>query len=186
VVSIGKVGGSPGAERYYTDAVARGQEDYYAGSGEAPGEWYGTGAAAVGLSGTVDGDEFSSLFRGVTPSGQRLRQEPDERSVVVAAPAELADPARLAPNPIAPSSPAAATAWNCRRVITFGCCASSWSSRVSSIWEVMPRTVRTVPRRSWGGSWEDAVSFTVDELAQTHDGAARQQHRLLTGGARTS
>jgi Ti-type conjugative transfer relaxase TraA len=82
MVSIGKVGGGPGAERYYTDAVARGQEDYYAGSGEAPGEWYGSGAAAVGLSGQVDGDEFSSLFRGVAPSGQRLRREPDERSVI--------------------------------------------------------------------------------------------------------
>jgi Ti-type conjugative transfer relaxase TraA len=82
VVSIGKVGGGPGAERYYTDAVAHGQEDYYAGSGEAPGEWHGNGAALVGLSGRVDSDEFSSLFRGVAPSGQRLRREPDERSVI--------------------------------------------------------------------------------------------------------
>ena len=64
------------------NSVAAGREDYYAGSGEAPGEWYGTGAGQLGLAGAVDHDEFSSLFRGVAPSGERLRQEPDERSVI--------------------------------------------------------------------------------------------------------
>ncbi|HWT95374.1 MAG TPA: MobF family relaxase [Solirubrobacteraceae bacterium] len=82
MVSIGKILGTPASERYYTHTVADGREDYYAGTGEAPGEWYGAGATQLGLTGTVDAEEFSSLFRGVAPSGERLRQEPDERSVI--------------------------------------------------------------------------------------------------------
>ena len=82
MVSIGKLGGGPGVERYYTDAVARGQEDYYSGEGEADGEWLGTGAGQAGLSGTVDPDDFSALLRGTAPSGTRLRKEPDARSVI--------------------------------------------------------------------------------------------------------
>jgi conjugative relaxase-like TrwC/TraI family protein len=83
VVSIGKLGGGPGAERYYTDAVARGQEDYYSGDGEAEGEWFGAGAQQLGLAGAVDEDDFSALLRGTSPrSGTRLRSEPTARSVI--------------------------------------------------------------------------------------------------------
>lgn len=82
MVSIGKVGGGPGAERYYTDTVARGQEDYYSGQGEAEGEWVGAGTTQLGLNGRVDADDFSSLLRGTGPSGDRLRREPDARSVI--------------------------------------------------------------------------------------------------------
>jgi Ti-type conjugative transfer relaxase TraA len=83
VVSIGKLGGGPGAERYYTDTVARGQEDYYSGDGEAEGEWYGTAARQLGLAGGVDADDFSSLLRGAAPrTGTRLRNEPTARSVI--------------------------------------------------------------------------------------------------------
>jgi Ti-type conjugative transfer relaxase TraA len=83
MVSIGKVGGGPGAERYYTDSVARGQEDYYSGEGEAKGEWTGIGAQQLGLTGAVDEDDFSALLRGISPrSGARLRNEPTARSVI--------------------------------------------------------------------------------------------------------
>ena len=82
MVSIGKVGGRPAAERYYTETVARGQEDYYSGEGEAEGEWTGTGAQQLGLNGGVNADDFSSLLRGTGPSGDRLRREPDARSVI--------------------------------------------------------------------------------------------------------
>ena len=54
MVSIGKIGGAPNAERYYTDTVARGQEDYYSGQGEAEGEWTGAGATQLGLAGGVE------------------------------------------------------------------------------------------------------------------------------------
>jgi hypothetical protein len=56
VLSISKLG--KGAEGYYLQAVASGVEDYYLGSGEAPGRWLGTGAARLGLSGVVAAEEL--------------------------------------------------------------------------------------------------------------------------------
>lgn len=48
MLSIGKLG--PGHEGCYLQAVARGVEDYYLGSGGAPGRWIGGGCGAFGLS----------------------------------------------------------------------------------------------------------------------------------------
>jgi conjugative relaxase-like TrwC/TraI family protein len=62
VLSIGKIGGGNGDPSYYLDAVASGQEDYYTGSGEAPGTWVGRGAAARGLEGRVEDDTFLHLL----------------------------------------------------------------------------------------------------------------------------
>jgi conjugative relaxase-like TrwC/TraI family protein len=62
VLSIGKIGGGNGDPSYYLDAVASGQEDYYTGSGEAPGTWVGRGAAARGLEGRVEDDMFLRVF----------------------------------------------------------------------------------------------------------------------------
>jgi conjugative relaxase-like TrwC/TraI family protein len=39
---------------YVEREIAGGLEDYYAGRGEAPGEWVGSGAAAIGLTGQVE------------------------------------------------------------------------------------------------------------------------------------
>ena len=48
MLTIGKIGGTGGGQwrsaEYYTEQVARGAEDYYAGHGEAPGTWTGNGA----------------------------------------------------------------------------------------------------------------------------------------------
>ena len=49
MLSIGKL--ALGQHRYYEQQVARGGDDYYSGRGEAPGEWIGAGAEALGLSG---------------------------------------------------------------------------------------------------------------------------------------
>jgi hypothetical protein len=43
VVSIGKLGASVGQLEYYERQVAAGAEEYYAGRGEVPGVWIGTG-----------------------------------------------------------------------------------------------------------------------------------------------
>ena len=51
VLSLAKLAGGPDAGRYYTDAVARGREDYYAGAGEAKGRWAGVGSGWLELSG---------------------------------------------------------------------------------------------------------------------------------------
>jgi conjugative relaxase-like TrwC/TraI family protein len=52
---------------YYTDRVAHGIEDYYAGRGEAEGEWLGAGAQAAGLQGVVTGDQLRALFEARHP-----------------------------------------------------------------------------------------------------------------------
>ncbi len=55
------------AETYYT------KEDYYSSEEDAhPTKWVGKGAAASGLSGTVNQHEFSSLLSGEAPDGQSL------------------------------------------------------------------------------------------------------------------
>lgn len=66
VVSIGKLGGGQRSERYYTNAVASGREDYYSGRGEASGQWHGTGADELRLSGRVEADALSAATRDAT------------------------------------------------------------------------------------------------------------------------
>jgi conjugative relaxase-like TrwC/TraI family protein len=71
VLSIGKVGAGNGDPSYYLDTVATGREDYYTGSGEAPGTWAGRGSAARGLSGRVaDGD----FLRVLDPGGAESKR----------------------------------------------------------------------------------------------------------------
>lgn len=58
---------------YVLDAVAAGVEDYYLGSGEAPGVWTGSLATQLGLIGVVDPDDLRALIDGCHPdSGERL------------------------------------------------------------------------------------------------------------------
>lgn len=71
MMSRGKI--TPGSLSYYTDVVATGIEDYYAGRGEAPGFWIGTGAAAAGIEGEVSAAQLAALFDMRHPvSGERL------------------------------------------------------------------------------------------------------------------
>lgn len=65
MLNIGKL--APGQHRYYLDAVARGREDYYTGSGEAPGYWRGTAAAELGLEGRVGDEELHRVLLGLHP-----------------------------------------------------------------------------------------------------------------------
>ncbi|PZS26559.1 MAG: TrwC relaxase [Pseudonocardiales bacterium] len=51
---------------YYLDAVAAGREGYYTGAvieGEPPGRWYGRGAVALGLSGLVDAQDMTAVYK---------------------------------------------------------------------------------------------------------------------------
>jgi hypothetical protein len=64
MLSLGKITAGPQAARYYTDQIARGRDDYYAGEGEAPGTWTGSGAGELGLQGEVDADRFAELLGG--------------------------------------------------------------------------------------------------------------------------
>ena len=60
MLSIGKLAG--GQESYYLNAVAAGVEDYYLGSGEAPGQWLGDGAARLDLTGRVDAERLRAVL----------------------------------------------------------------------------------------------------------------------------
>ncbi len=58
MLSRGKV--TPLTVSYYTDEVAAGLEDYYAGRGEAVGHWVASGSAAAGLAGEVSAEQLCS------------------------------------------------------------------------------------------------------------------------------
>ncbi len=61
------VTGLSGLGDYYITGVALGIEEYYRGIGEAPGAWFGVGAAQLGIFGVVGGEELNSLLEGLHP-----------------------------------------------------------------------------------------------------------------------
>jgi conjugative relaxase-like TrwC/TraI family protein len=76
MLTIGKLGASRKQLTYYEQQVASGIEDYYAGRGEAPGKWRGSGTAALGVEvgRRVDREAFLALMRGCHPiTGSVLR-----------------------------------------------------------------------------------------------------------------
>jgi Ti-type conjugative transfer relaxase TraA len=75
VLSIGKLTAGGRSERYYTQAVAKGREDYYAGHGEAPGHWVGSGWDTSETDREVTESELRGLLDGRHPrSDARLRR----------------------------------------------------------------------------------------------------------------
>jgi conjugative relaxase-like TrwC/TraI family protein len=73
-----------GQEAYYEQQVARGLDDYYAGRGESPGIWAGSGAAELELVGVVDDGDLGTLLRGVNPAtDEPLRSPVRKRTITV-------------------------------------------------------------------------------------------------------
>lgn len=76
MLSIKSADGS--SDRYYNNLVS---PEYYTKSGEPPGLWLGSGATQLGLTGRVEPEEFSRLFAGFSPDGERkLVQNAGEES----------------------------------------------------------------------------------------------------------
>jgi conjugative relaxase-like TrwC/TraI family protein len=80
VLSIGVM--KSRAFEYYAREVAGGLEDYYAGTGEAPGVWIGRGAEAAGIAGEATGESLARAFGAAChpESGEQLGRpwrEPD-------------------------------------------------------------------------------------------------------------
>jgi conjugative relaxase-like TrwC/TraI family protein len=71
MLSIGKI--ALGQHRYYEQQVAQGHGDYYTGRGEAPGEWVGAGAQALGLTGRMGAGQFGALIAGHDPRDPAAR-----------------------------------------------------------------------------------------------------------------
>jgi conjugative relaxase-like TrwC/TraI family protein len=70
MLSIGKMVAR--SEDYYLQSVANGREEYYTGSGEAPGYWLGRGAERLELSGQVAPADLRAVLAGVSPRGEIL------------------------------------------------------------------------------------------------------------------
>ncbi|MGH3631929.1 MAG: MobF family relaxase, partial [Sciscionella sp.] len=89
MLSVAKL--TQGQELYYERSVASGIEDYYAGRGESPGIWIGSGAVALGLEGVVENGQLGAVIRGANPlNGEPLRRRhPRARTITV----EKIDPA---------------------------------------------------------------------------------------------
>ena len=68
-MSVWKLSAGDGPERYYLEQVAQGRDDYYAGDGEEPGQWAGTGAAGLGLVGRIDDEGLKRLLQARDPAG---------------------------------------------------------------------------------------------------------------------
>jgi conjugative relaxase-like TrwC/TraI family protein len=66
VLSIGKL--AAGQQDYYLRSVADGVEEYYLGSGEAPGRWLGRGAQRLQLSGQVTAESLTAVLAGKDPA----------------------------------------------------------------------------------------------------------------------
>src|SRR5436309_10450001 len=82
VLSVAKL--KLGQEAYYEQQVARGLDDYYAGRGESPGIWAGSGSAGLGLVGVVEDGDVGTLLRGVNPANEeRLRTPVRARLITV-------------------------------------------------------------------------------------------------------
>src|ERR1044071_454681 len=64
IVSIHGPMKGTGQANYYLELA---REDYYLSGGEPPGLWFGKGADALGLKGTVDRKTFRNLLSGFSP-----------------------------------------------------------------------------------------------------------------------
>ena len=86
MLTIGKLGASPGQLGYYERQVAAGAEDYYAGRGEAPGMWIGAGLTGLGIAAgsQVDRDGFMALMRGCHPADGSVLRSMTKASTVAA------------------------------------------------------------------------------------------------------
>lgn len=73
-----------GQEAYYEQQVARGLDDYYAGRGEPPGIWAGSGSESLGLVGVIEDGDLGTLLRGVNPASEVVLRAPvRERTITL-------------------------------------------------------------------------------------------------------
>ncbi len=81
MINIGKVVAA--SRDYYLNQVADSAEEYYSAKGEMRGRWIGAGAKELGLSGEVDGGEFTSVLDGFRPgTDERLSARFANRKVL--------------------------------------------------------------------------------------------------------
>jgi conjugative relaxase-like TrwC/TraI family protein len=82
VLNIGKV--IRGKEDYCLDRVARSQEEYYTGAGEAPGYWLGRAAEPLGVAGRVSEAGLHRMLNAAHPDTAERLGAPPRRVRVLA------------------------------------------------------------------------------------------------------
>ncbi len=75
MLTLAKVVSASSAAVYY-----EGSDDYYAEGGRAPSAWWGAGADALDLHGTVDSDDFRALLDGQLPDGLEMHRGGEGRT----------------------------------------------------------------------------------------------------------
>lgn len=70
MLSIKSIGTDQKRQLYYDSQIAQGLDDYYSGTVEAPDEFIGTAAPALGLEGVVGREELLALFAARTQDGR--------------------------------------------------------------------------------------------------------------------
>lgn len=69
MLTLARVISADAAASYYEAA-----DDYYGEGGRAPSAWWGIGAAALGLNGIVEADQFRALLDGQLPNGKAMHR----------------------------------------------------------------------------------------------------------------
>ena len=81
MVSIGTIKGAQAD--YHQRQIAQGRDDYYAGHGEAPGQWVGSMARELGVRGEITPEGHEDLVSGRDPlSGEQLAERTTRSSVL--------------------------------------------------------------------------------------------------------
>lgn len=80
MLSISKAKTAGGAMVYFSDHLveeneaANPHEDYYQSGAESPGQWYGSGAEALGLVGDVSAEDMARALLGIDRDNNKLVQ----------------------------------------------------------------------------------------------------------------
>src|SRR5215831_12814708 len=168
VLSIAKL--TPGQERYYERSVAAGLDDYYAGRGESPGMWTGTGAQQLGLEGVVHEGELGRLIRGLHPHTDkqlRARRQAKARVITIERIDPLTDERSIKIKKLAP-------------VAGFDLVFSPPKS-VSLLHALGDEETRRAVNEAHLTAWQAALVYLEDEACVTRRGA-QGVHREHAGG----
>ena len=158
VLSVAKL--TPGQERYYERSVAAGLDDYYAGRGESPGIWTGTGAQQLGLEGVVHEGELGRLIRGLHPHTEeqlRARRQATARVITIERIDPLTDERSIETKRLAP-------------VAGFDLVFSPPKS-VSLLHALGGENTRRAVNEAHVAAWQAALGYLEDEACVTRRGA---------------
>lgn len=190
-MSLHKLGAGDGYT-YLTNQVAREDldrtageslSDYYA-AGNRPGQWFGRGAEALGVSGTVDEGQMANLFgAGVHPvTGEALGQRFAVYGETVASRVDE----RLAVEPGASERRREVIMVEEERrrvrqaVAGFDCTFSPVKS-VSVLWAIADDPTRATIEAAHRAAWQDTIGWLEDDVARTRVGRNGVRHADVDG-----